>query len=168
MTECDCRGPRGPARRTGRPGYCKVFPVALAVALLGLCGCQSTEFDLRAVPFPVMVSPILRVGDKAPGRISRLPYGHFEGEVHSEAASGASSYAQGSHYVGHSYYGQEWVDSMLSSIYNASGGRTDLVAIVDPLEAKHLVHMSVIGYSVKKLCIQGDLYLANDLASGGR
>jgi hypothetical protein len=115
-----------------------------------------------------MVSPILRVGDKAPGGITRLPYGHFEGEVHSEAASGASSYAHGSHYGGQSYYGQEWADSMLSSIYNASRGRTDLVAIVDALEVQHLVHMSVIGYSVKKLCVQGDLYLVNDIPSGGR
>jgi hypothetical protein len=106
------------------------------------------------------------VGETAPRQLSGRSFGHFEGEVSTEAASGAGYHTEGSYYVGHSYYGQEWADDVLSSIYDASGGRTDLVAIVNAVKAKHLVHMSLFGYSAKKLSVEGDLYLLTDVRSG--
>ena len=160
---------RGPVIRPRLLDRLIRFFLVFSACPLVLSGCQSAGFDLRSVRYPVMVSPVIQVGGEAPTKLSERSFGHFKGENSVAAASAASSYnVQSGGYVYHvteSYYGEEKADNVLASLQKASMGRSDIVAIVNAVRVKHLVHMSFGGYSAKKVSVEGSFYLRDELVS---
>ena len=169
MPDCVRQLLRRPSIQTRLHNRLTFFFFLLAACPLVLSGCQSAGFDLRSVRYPVMVSPVLQVGDTAPKPLSGRDFGRFKGETSVAASSAASSYYARSggavYHVSESYYGEEKADNILKSLRDASMGRSDIVSIVDAVRFKHLVHMSFGGYSAKKASVEGTLYLRDEIVS---
>jgi len=125
---------------------------------------------VRAFPNPVLVGPILRVGDQAPLELTAAPIGKVKGEAKTSSASGASTHYEqrgGDVYrVEQSAYASSMSDDIFRSLFDATGGRRDVFVVVDDLKVAGLTHMSLFGYAAMELTVEGRVFEQSALESG--
>jgi len=130
------------------------------MAVLTCClitGCSGTyvQTDLRGFPSPVMVSPIVRIGDTAPPNVTLPEFGRFRGESSFAGGGGGGSHREGNYIVYESRSVSESSDSIGYEISKTMGGRTDLLVLVDTLCAGSVAHTSLMGYFNNWVCLEG-------------
>jgi hypothetical protein len=148
-----------------------IVVAAVLAGVWSLSGCLSAGIDLSSVSNPVMVSPVVRVGDKCAARYVGTPFAVVKAKARESSFSSGASYQEvqgGTVYqVTETHYINERNSNVRAEIARATGGRQDLVVVVDELEAKELVHMSLFGYGAKEVGVKGRVYELDQIRCDG-
>jgi hypothetical protein len=109
---------------------CKTWCTIIISLFILITGCSKTivNVSLRDLPYPVMVSPIIRIGDKSAPNIELPEFSKFNGKIEKKIGyynSGGPNIPSG-HYDNYS-------DFIAGEMSKASAGRADLFASVDRL-----------------------------------
>ncbi|OGQ83871.1 MAG: hypothetical protein A2289_13905 [Deltaproteobacteria bacterium RIFOXYA12_FULL_58_15] len=139
----------------------------VAIGLWTAVGCAPLTLDLTALSTPIMVSPITRVGDTCTAAYAGDALSQFEGGIEATGFSAASTYetriGNAVYQVSQSIYSHTRLNNAAAAVHRAIGGRDDVVAVVDDLEAADLIHMSVFGYSAEHVEVVGQVYAASQI-----
>ena len=131
----------------------------LTLGLIGLvlmsCTGTHVQVSLRDYPGPVMVSPILRVGDTAPPNLKLSEFSRFAGESSFSGGGGGGSRKEGDTIIHETRTVTESSDNVAHEISKATGGRSDLLVSVDTLCAGAWVHASLISYFNHWVSLEG-------------
>ena len=135
----------------------KTSYLTLGLISLVLMSCSEThvQLSLRDYPSPVMVSPILRVGDTAPPKMKLSEFSRFAGEASFTGGGGGGSRREGDYIIHESRSVTESSDNVAHEISKATGGRSDLLVSVDTLRAGAWVHASLISYFNNWVSLEG-------------
>jgi hypothetical protein len=111
-----------------RKTYYRIITMIIFLFLL-ITGCTKTivNVSLRDVPYPVMVSPIIRIGDNSAPNIKLPEVNKFSGKIEKKIGH----YQSGAGLSGQRY--DNYSDVIAREISKASADRTDLLASVDRL-----------------------------------
>ncbi len=134
------------------------FYRAAALALfLGAAGCagKSITVDLRHFPNPIMVSPIMRIGDKTPPTFKLPEYSRFSGESSMVATGSQNQRVEGNYVVTETRSTRDTSDNVAYQISLATSRRPDLVVVVDELRAGNWAHASLVAIISEWVGVKG-------------
>lgn len=131
--------------------------VTFVLISLVLMSCTGThvQLSLRDYPSPVMVSPILRIGDTAPPNMKLSEFSRFAGEVSFSGGGGSGSRKEGNYIIYETRSATESSDSVAYEISRATGGRSDLLVSVDTLRTGAWVHTSLVAWFNNWVSLEG-------------
>jgi hypothetical protein len=117
-------------------------------------GCTKSiiNVSLRDVPYPVMVSPIIRIGDNSAPTIKLPEVSKFSGKIEKEIGY----YQRGSGLSGQRY--DNYSDVIAREISKASADRTDLLASVDRLRVVEWEFWFALNYNFfQEIAVEGKI-----------
>ncbi len=142
-----------------------VFPKAarilvLALPLLAAAGCvgKVITVDLKKYPGPVMIGPAMRIGDEARPAPAGPVFSSFAGEQSRGIVVGRNQYVQGDYLITETRTTVFNVNDIGFKLQLAALFRTDLVAVVDELEAGSWIHVSFAWLSDDWIKMRGRFY----------
>ena len=124
----------------------RFLTVLAVVGLLAAVACAKpgVRANLRNFPNPVMISPIIRLGDGGAAATSVKEFGRFEAKTETSLAGGGGQRVEGNYVVYESYRSETWKDDIAHQMSKAAAGRRDLLIVVDDIEAGNWSHWSII------------------------
>lgn len=139
---------------------------ALAVFLTTGCDAVGLRADLRDAPYPVMCSPIMRIGDTAPLDKDLRVFDEFDTSVEFVASGGHSTTQrrEGDYIIQESRttHFQGRSDSLAYDIHVATANRPDVVVVVDEIKSVNFSHNSIIYWITDKICLRGKVVLLSE------
>lgn len=131
--------------------------LTLVLISLVLVSCSGThvQLSLRDYPSPVMVSPILRVGDTTPPKMKLSEFSRFAGEASFSGGGGGGSRKEGNYIIHETRSVSESSDNVAYEINKATSGRSDLLVSVDTLRAGAWVHTSLVAFFNNWVSLEG-------------
>lgn len=131
--------------------------VVAVLALAATAGCteKGIHVSLRSFPNPVMVSPVLRIGDTAPPQAALPEYGRFTGEHKVSVTAAGGSHREGNYTVHESSRTEAMSDDIAYQISKSTSGRTDLLIVLDEVQAGSWGHWSIIGIRKEWVAVEG-------------
>jgi hypothetical protein len=131
--------------------------LVIGLISLVLMSCTGThvQLSLRNYPTPVMVSPVLRVGDTAPPSVKLSEFSKFTGEASFSGAGASGSRKEGNYIIHETVSASESSNNVAYEINKATGGRSDLLVSVDTLRAGAWVHTSLVGFFNNWVSLEG-------------
>ena len=143
----------------------KIHCLTLVLIGLVLASCSGTlvQVSLRDYPSPVMVSPIVRVGDTAPPNLKLSEFSRFAGEASFSAGGGGGSRKEGNYIIHETVSASASSDNVAYEINKATGGRSDLLVFVDTLRAGAWIHTSLVAFSNDWVSLEGRVLDPNPL-----
>jgi hypothetical protein len=133
---------------------CKAWCTIIIFLFILITGCSKTivNLSLRDVPYPVMVSPIIRIGDNSAPNIKLPEVSKFSGKIEKEIGY----YQRGSGLSGQHY--DNYSDVIAREISKASGDRTDLLASVDRLRVVEWEFWFALNYTFfQEIAVEGKI-----------
>jgi len=146
----------------------KTSCLMLGLISLVLMSCTGThvQLSLRDYPNPVMVSPVLRVGDTAPPNVKLSEFSRFSGEASFSGGGGGGSRKEGNYVIHETRTVTETSNDVAHEISKATGGRSELLVCVDTLRAGAWVHASLISYFNNWVSLEGRVIDPKSLQGG--
>jgi hypothetical protein len=130
----------------------------LALAATAGCSIGGVSVNLKHVPNPVMVGPVMRIGDTAPFVFTMKEYSSFSGQASLSIMAASGSQREGDYIVHRSSRTQEEYDDVAHQISKETSGRSDLVVVVDSLRAGNRSHWSIVATTKEWIALEGRIF----------
>ena len=147
-----------------------LFAVFL-VLFISSCGHATLNVDLRDCPYPVMCSPIMRIGDTVPPEKELVAFDEFSAKTeqvvscsywdHTATRYGPEYKTIIHRHSEHTFNSRS--DDVAVAIQKATAGRSDLVVIVDEIKNVNFQHNSIFAFGIDRISVKGRIVLSNSV-----
>lgn len=142
-----------------------VMWIVAVVALAVTAGCMGgLNVNLRSFPNPVLVGPVMRIGDTGPLTFTAKEYSSFSGETYLTIMAAGGSRREGDYIVHESSSSRKEYDDIAYQISQQTSGRPDLIVVVDSVRAGNRAHWSIFAASKEWIALKGKIFDPNVLA----